>query len=122
MRLSPHFDSAEFRSHDGARTPSRQLHWLRRLCIDYLEPLRASFGPVRILSGYRSVAHNHQVGGAPASYHTRIRDRRGAAADVACARGTPAEWYAFLDARGAPGLGSYASWVHVDNRAGRARW
>jgi uncharacterized protein YcbK (DUF882 family) len=122
MRLTPHFDSAEFRSHDGASTPGRQLHWLRRLCVDYLEPLRSEFGPVTILSGYRSATRNAQVGGARSSYHMRLRGRAGAAADVRCARGNPADWYRFLDQMGAPGLARYSWGVHVDNRRGRARW
>jgi uncharacterized protein YcbK (DUF882 family) len=122
MRLTPHFDSAEFRSADGAPTPARQLHWLRLLCVEYLEPLRSEFGPVTILSGFRSARRNAQVSGARASFHMRLRGRRGAAADVRCARGTPADWYDFLDRRGAPGLGRYSWGVHVDNRAGRARW
>lgn len=122
MRLTAHFDSDEFRTRDGSPTPARQLHWLRKLCQDYLEPLREEFGPVTITSGFRSVRDNSRVRGAPSSYHTRIPHRRGAAADVICRRGTPAEWYRFLDRLGAPGLGLYPSWVHVDNRAGRARW
>jgi len=122
-RLSPHFLAVEFSQHDGqARTPDGQLYWLRKLCTDYLEPLRGQFGPVTISSGFRSVKYNAGVGGAPASYHTRRSGRRGAAADVRCARGTPREWYAFLDRHEAPGLGIYPSWVHVDNRGGRARW
>jgi uncharacterized protein YcbK (DUF882 family) len=122
VQLTPHFASSEFASHDGAATPRRQLHWLRRLCIDYLEPLRQEFGPVTVVSGHRSSTHNASVGGARASFHMRIRGRRGAAADVRCRRGSPAQWHAFLDRLGAPGLGRYPSWVHVDNRAGRARW
>lgn len=122
MRLSEHFVSAEFRSHDGAHTP---LAWLRdasRLCTMYLEPLRRNFGPVTVVSGYRSIKHNADVGGASLSFHTRQPDRAGAAADVKCARGTPAQWYDLLNELGAPGLHAYDSWVHVDNRPGHARW
>lgn len=122
MRLAPHFDTSEFASRDGELIPAAQLTWLRALCRDYLEPLRSEFGPVTITSGYRSVGHNRRIGGAPASYHTRIRGRRGAAADVRCARGNPAAWFRYLDRLGAPGLGLYTWGVHVDNRAGRARW
>lgn len=122
MRLTAHFDSAEFASHDGAPMPARQLYWLQKLCVRQLEPLRREFGAVTVHSGHRSASHNAAVGGAPASYHLRILHRRGAAADVSCARGTPREWYDFLDRRGARGLGLYDGWVHVDNRKGRARW
>lgn len=120
-RLSPHFHSDEFRSR-GHAAPHGYLYWARRLCVIYLEPLRAEFGPVRITSGYRSVQHNRDVGGAPASYHTRIAGRRGAAADFTCARGRPADWHRFLDRAGVPGLGLYATFVHADNRGQRARW
>lgn len=122
MRLAPHFTSAEFRSHDGARTPQRWLQDARRLCLDYLEPLRSEFGPVTIVSGCRSATHNADVGGAPRSFHLAIAGRAGAAADVRCARGIPRDWYELLDGLQAHGLGLYASWVHVDNRSGRARW
>ena len=121
-RLSPHFDSQEFRSSDGVAMPSRQLHWLRLLCVDFLEPLRAEFGVTRVTSGFRSPRANDRAGGAPKSYHRRIPGRRGAAADVWCDRGHPWEWYEFLEGLQAPGLGLYTTHVHVDNRAGRARW
>ena len=122
-RLSPHFLASEFAQHDGRdRTPAEQLYWLTRLCTVYLEPLRAKFGPVTIVSGFRSPSYNAGVGGAPASFHTRRPDRRGAAADVKCARGRSSDWYRFLDSLDPGGLGIYPTWVHVDNRAGRARW
>jgi uncharacterized protein YcbK (DUF882 family) len=121
-RLTEHFDSREFRSHDGAALPRWHRAKLRRLCERYLEPLRSEFGPVQIRSGHRSATHNDRVGGAPGSLHLAIAGRRGAAADVACATGAPADWYRFLDELGAPGLGLYATWVHVDTRAGTARW
>jgi uncharacterized protein YcbK (DUF882 family) len=122
MRLTAHFDSREFASRDGVPAPARQLHWLRRLCRRYLEPLRQEFGVVVVHSGFRTSKHNDNVGGAPGSFHLRIPHRRGAAADVSCARGTPRDWYEFLDRLGAPGLGLYDTHVHVDNRRGRARW
>jgi uncharacterized protein YcbK (DUF882 family) len=120
-QLSPHFRVAEFASR-GTRPPAAYVHWAQRLCVQYLEPLRAEFGPVTVFSGYRSAAHNHDVGGAPNSYHQSIPGRRGAAADVGCRRGTPHDWYRFLDGLGIPGLGIYPGHVHADNRPGRARW
>jgi uncharacterized protein YcbK (DUF882 family) len=122
VRLTPHFDAAEFVCRDGTPTPDDYLHELRHLCRRYLEPLRAEFGPVTIVSGHRSTRHNHQVGGAPASRHLDLPGRAGAAADVVCRRGRPTEWYRLLDGLQAPGLGLYATHVHVDNRRGRARW
>lgn len=122
VRLSPHFDSDEFATDGRRRPPDRFLRWARRLCTLYLEPLRSEFGAVTVHSGSRSGAHNAEVGGAPSSMHVSLPGRRGAAADVSCARGTPREWYRFLDRLGAPGLGLYADHVHVDNREGHARW
>lgn len=120
-RLSPHFTATEF-GRAGAAAPDAWLYWARKLCTDYLEPLREKFGPVTVMSGFRTLGHNSEVGGAPASYHLRRAGRRGAAADVVCARGTPEDWYRLLDRLGAPGLGLYFGHVHVDNRLGRARW
>jgi uncharacterized protein YcbK (DUF882 family) len=123
VKLTRHFDTREFRSKDGATwIPSYKRAELERLCADYLEPLRDRFGPVSIMSGFRTAEHNRNVGGAGSSYHTHVPGRRGAAADVTCAKGTPTDWYAFLDRLGAPGLGIYPGHVHVDNRVGRARW
>lgn len=122
MRLSDHFTSREFTCHDGTPAPQSWLIDAQRLCIHYLEPLRQSFGPVTIVSGYRTQEYNRQVGGAPASYHTKIRGRPGAAADIRCARGTPAAWHRFLDDYGVEGLGAYPAHTHLDNRRGHARW
>lgn len=121
MKLSPHFDAREFAC--GAQeAPSGYLHWAKKLCEEYLEPLRAVYGPVTVMSGFRTIKHNADVGGAPASFHMRRAGRRGAACDFTCARGTPGEWYAFLDRAGIPGLGRYTTHVHADNRTGHARW
>jgi lysozyme len=121
-RVSPHFTEAEFAEHTGAPAPAGYLMWVTKLCHDYLEPLRAEFGPVTIVSGWRSTAYNASVGGAPLSYHRRIAGRRGSAVDLQCHKGRPSDWYRHLDRAGAPGLGLYPTWVHVDNRGERARW
>lgn len=122
MRLSPHFHSSEFDCHDGTPVPHYALDDLTMLCRRYLEPVRRKYGPVRIVSGYRTRLQNTLVGGAPFSYHIYQRDRRGAAADFVAARGTPTEWAQLLEDLGVPGLGRYDAHVHADNRAGHARW
>jgi uncharacterized protein YcbK (DUF882 family) len=74
-------------------------------------------------SGYRTARHNELVGGARRSFHRYdIAGRHGVAADVVFERGTPAQWYAYFDARGAGGVGRYPGFVHVDTRTGRSRW
>jgi len=120
--LTPHFSVAEFAEHTGVAAPAGYLHWVKKLCTDYLEPLRREFGPVTIVSGWRSTAYNASVGGAPLSYHRRIADRRGSAVDLRCHNGRPTDWYRHLDRAGVPGLGLYDTWVHADNRGERARW
>ena len=123
MKLSAHFDLSEFHSKDGQEVPQAAYGELRDLCRRFLEPLRRRFGPTTILSGYRSPRHNEAVGGAPRSFHRYdIVGRQGVAADVHCARGTAAQWSAFLEEKSPGGLGKYPGFVHVDTRFGRARW
>src|SRR3954453_10332336 len=121
-RPSTHFRWSEFRCHDGTSAPGHSHPDLRQLCVRYLEPLRRRYGVVWIISGYRTPEHNERVGGAPSSYHVYRMERVGVAADIAASRGTPAQWFALLDALDAPGLGKYPGHVHVDNRDGHARW
>lgn len=122
MRLSDHFTTVEFRCHDGTPVPAIARNPLRRLCVRYLEPLRDEFGPVYVTSGHRPADYNRAVGGAPFSQHVYGTHGYGVAADVRCQRGSPREWFQFLDDLRAGGLGLYDAWVHVDNRVQRARW
>lgn len=122
MNLAPHFRLEEWVRAGDPEPPAATIRHLRALCLAYLEPLRAEWGPVTVSSGVRTVERNRAVGGAPQSYHVPILGRRGAAADITCRRGTPRDWYRTLDRLGAPGLGLYPTHVHVDNRASRARW
>lgn len=121
-RLSRDFVLAEFVSPDLERVPPGYVQELAHLCSRYLQPLRDEFGRTTVHSGHRSDAHNRRVGGARQSRHRDLPGVAGAAADVSCDRGRPADWYRFLDRLGAPGLGLYPGHVHVDNRRGRARW
>lgn len=121
MKLGKHFDSAEFRCRDGSD------HAIDPVLIAMLDDIRERFGPVQIVSGYRSPAWNKRVGGATRSYHLR-----GMAADIKVSRidehGTrievgPDEVFRYIDAKWPHcGLGLYKSWVHVDCRPYRARW
>jgi len=122
-RAGRHFTVAEFDSRDGVKVPPAAYHELEHLVSSMLDPLRDRFGPCTVLSGFRSGPHNRAVRGAARSWHKYdLAPGRGVAADVRCARGTVADWAAFLDARGAGGLGTYGSFVHVDTRRGRDRW
>ena len=85
MKLSAHFDLAEFTRSESAKrhgvsndpTPDH-LQNLIKLCINVLEPVRMwNGGPLNISSGYRSKALNYYIGGALKSQHCE-----GKAADI----------------------------------------
>lgn len=121
-RLSPHFHVREFDCKDGRRVPKIAVPALLVLCKRYLEPMRAEFGPCLVMSGYRPADYNRRIGGASESQHIYELTPSSVAADLIFARGRASEWYAFADELDAGGVGRYPSFVHVDNRPGRARW
>jgi uncharacterized protein YcbK (DUF882 family) len=128
-RLSKHFVVEEFDCHDGALVSARDYNGLEYLCRVYLEPLRQRYGPVKILSGFRTVTWNKRVGGAPDSMHIyTIHDGNDQAADIACARGNPRAWHRTLNTirshkrKGKGGLGLYSTFVHCDIRDYKADW
>lgn len=133
MNLSPHFTLAEFTGsatatrHGIANVPNRrQIAAMVALCDNLLEPVRAHFGrPVRITSGFRSVALCLAVGSTSRSQHAK-----GEAADfeipgvsnydVACwIRDNLTFDQLILEnyVRGQPNSG----WVHASYRVDRAR-
>lgn len=142
-RLSQHFTVEEFDCHDGNQIPSHWYPDFTRVCAWWLEPLRAEFGPVKVMSGYRTVNHNRAVGGAIASVHLvktplppfephRLTGEAPAgrklavAADVVCSKGDPARWAAWarkyrkvnrhLGPQGRGGVGEYVAggFAHLD--------
>jgi uncharacterized protein YcbK (DUF882 family) len=121
-RLTAHFTIGEFACKDGTPVPPNTVPQLHELCARFLEPLRERYGPVTVISGYRTPGWNRAVGGAPASYHVYTSRRQGVAADVRCARGAPMLWHELLAELEPGGLGSYSDHVHVDSRSHRARW
>jgi uncharacterized protein YcbK (DUF882 family) len=124
-QITPHFRVAEFDCKDGTPVPIPAHAALQRLCRDYLEPMRARFGPALVLSGFRHRAYNDSIGGAKKSIHCYEEHPDQVAADVRFTRGAPAAWAAFADKLGAPGVGRYddSIFVHCDNRkTGPARW
>ena len=85
MKLSAHFDLAEFtrsesaKRHGVSNDPTEEhLQNLKTLCEKVLEPIRMwNNGPLNISSGYRSKTLNHYIGGSLKSQHCE-----GKAADI----------------------------------------
>ncbi len=127
-QITPHFRVAEFNCHDGTPVPSASHAALKDLCEVYLEPLRSRFGTCTVISGYRHKPYNRRIGGAPKSQHVYDEHPNSVAADVRFAKGTPQQWYDAADklalAHGHGGVGKYIDsvFLHIDNRAGQARW
>ena len=125
LRLSRNFVVSEFHCKDAQRTPvpAAAIPALRRLARQVLQPMRKKFGTCTVHSGFRTDAKNAEVGGASQSQHLYHRTPADVAADVTFATGSPSEWAAEAD-RLLPngGVGTYATFVHVDNRTTRARW
>jgi uncharacterized protein YcbK (DUF882 family) len=124
-QITAHFRVAEFDCHDGRTVPVEAHEALHRLCDQYLEKMRAKFGPAQVLSGFRPRDYNDRIGGAQKSIHCYEEHPAEVAADTRYARGTPAAWAAYAESLGAPGVGRYdqSGFVHIDNRkAGPARW
>ena len=76
MKLSAHFDLAEFTRSESAKRegldntpPSEHLENIKVLCEKVLEPIRLRFGPINISSGYRGKMLNHFIGGSISSDH-----------------------------------------------------
>jgi uncharacterized protein YcbK (DUF882 family) len=130
-RLSPHFTVEEFDCHNGAKVQKRDYAGLEVLCRVYLEPMRKKYGPVKVLSGFRTRTYNAAIGGASRSYHVYTsHDGNDQAADIKCARGNPKEWHSTLNwlrnhkRNGRGGLGLYvrSGFCHIDLRDYRADW
>lgn len=128
-RLSTHFVIEEFDCRDGTLVKPREYNGLEYLCRQFLEPMRAKFGPCSVHSGYRTVSWNSHVGGEPNSFHIyTMHDGNDQAADVSFARGGPNQWAAYANSirqkkrGGRGGLGVYATFVHIDIRDYAANW
>lgn len=125
VRLSANFRLAEFHCKDGTHVPPQAMRGLRRLVKNQLQPMRDKFGSCNVNSAYRTQSHNARVGGEPNSQHRYELGPKSVAADVAFAQGSPREWAAeaeHLLGSDSGGIGTYRTFVHVDNRGNRARW
>lgn len=123
MQLTQNFHLHEFKCNDGTNVPANLMPNVK-LLAENLQVLRDEIGePLRILSAYRTAAHNRKVGGRPNSLHLRAK-----AADLSCKSYTPRQLHAIIERLIAArkmkqgGLGLYAGFVHYDVRGERARW
>lgn len=113
---SEHFRYEEFDCNDGTPVPKSAYAALRHLCENYLEPLRAQYGTIRINSGYRTRSYNAAIGGASVSVHIYDEKPDAVAADHTAAKASPSTVASFHERKGAGGVGRYATFCHVDNR------
>ena len=110
MQLTPNFNANEF-LHAGVswdNLPSETRDNITAVA-QRLQAIRDIIGlPIQITSGYRTPQHNRKVGGHPKSYHVK-----GQAADIVV-QGMPASRVQHLLRHWSGGLGSYASFTHID--------
>ena len=88
--------------------------------VEILEDVRSNFdSPVIITSWNRCISHNHAVKGETKSYHLK-----GLAVDIIVDGGSSERVYNYLDNKypNSKGLGSYATFTHIDVRPTKARW
>lgn len=85
--------------------------------VHLLDAIRDRVGePLLINSAYRTKTYNTKIGGAPKSKHVL-----GMAADIRCDDKSPAEVAEIAVELGAGGVGTYATFTHVDVGP-RRRW
>jgi zinc D-Ala-D-Ala carboxypeptidase len=122
-----HFDWVEFTDRvsgtfDGGKVSAAEAQENVRRAMYKLEALRKKLGdtPITVNSGFRSITHNAEVGGASDSMHLY-----GTAADLGVAGVANKTVYQKAETCGFSGLETYtADHQHVDSRAdlGRAWW
>lgn len=133
MKLSAHFDLAEFtrsesaKRHGVSNQPTEEhLANIKILCEKVLEPIRMKFGPINISSGYRSKVLNHYIGGSLSSQHCE-----GKAADIDMddmSNATNVEIFNYIKDNlefdqliWEMGNSNKPDWVHVSYNAGKNR-
>lgn len=112
--------STNFRVREFACTDGSDPIFIDTELVDVLQKIRTHFGkPVTITSAYRTPTRNKAVGGTTYSQHLY-----GTAADIKVKGVSPkkvAEYAeTLLPHKG--GIGIYATFIHVDVRATKARW
>lgn len=113
MKLTKNFSRSEFACKDQCGFDDIDIR-----LVEMLQQVRDHFdAPITITSGCRCEAHNTSVGGSHRSQHLY-----GKAADFRVRNVPPSVVYEFCETLNPGGLGYYATFTHMDVRAGRARW
>lgn len=114
-----HFNYSEFHSKDGAgfsggKVGSSTVKENVRRMMYKLEAVRKKAGnaAITINSGFRSINHNSNVGGASNSQHMY-----GIAADIVISGKTVSNTISYAKTSGYSGIIRYSSFTHVDSRA-----
>ena len=120
VKVSAHLCSREIACHDARSTPYPRKYAARLVLLTTaFEAVRTAAGdkPLRVLSCYRTAAHNKRVGGAATSQHVK-----GNAIDLATPAGmSTADFHNTVRAlarrvKVIGGVGYYRWGVHVDTR------
>jgi len=112
--------SLNFRVHEFACRDGSDAVFLSDKLVNILQAIRSHFGqPLTVTSGYRTPAHNKNVGGVEGSLHLF-----GMAADIQVAGVSPEDVadYAETLLPGTGGIGRYRDFTHVDVRTEKTRF
>jgi uncharacterized protein YcbK (DUF882 family) len=111
--VADNFVLGEFQSHDGT-----DILLLHPRLIELCQNVRDHFdAPANVNSGFRTNAHNADIGGASQSKHLL-----GMAADLDVAGVPPEEVASFAESLEVGGMGRYNSFTHLDVFGYRRRW
>lgn len=123
VQLAPNFFLDEFDCHDGTAVPQALVPNVENLVVQVLQKIRDRFGKaLYVICGFRTLAHNTAVGGAPASAH--LTAEGGDVSPVVRSEAEVSQLYdlvlAMYQAGDLPalgGLGYYpGKWLHLDTR------
>ena len=124
-KLTKNFSLEEFSCNDKNKTPVPKKYFKNvSELADNLQILRVELGkPIKVISGYRTLAHNTKVGGVKTSQHMKAK-----AGDLKVKGLSPrkvADKIKKLIEEGKMkkgGVGLYKTFVHYDTRGVNRRW
>lgn len=113
-QLTKNFALSELMCRDGTPVPDEYVENARLIC-ERAQVLRDLVGPLVVVSGFRSLAHNKRVGGAKSSQHMTASALDLRSATKSAAR-LHAKYLSLIRTGLVPdgGLGLYSSWIHID--------